>query len=270
MMKNVLHIWMDVDEPTVKRHSTILLRKDLNFGSITYQDLVTAQPDRGGQYETLMSDSIGQYRTLLADSSVRHQTLTADRCEQQRTLISDFSAQHRTLDIADTIISKINWLLRVSDRRIYEQNYSVDDENEVNKEKFMKSLACYTERKVDGVDMVNACIQSDLNKLSLAGCAAPGNTAVGAGSPSASWAGGADGASVSGFGAGFTSVGGVTNNNNNSNSNSNNGGGKRGVKRTSEQSYGGSSVGGYAGYSGGSYSGGSGFGGGYSGGGSFR
>ena len=258
MMKNVLHIWMDVDEQTVKRHSTILLRKDLNFGSITYQDLITAQPDR---CEQLVADSIGKYRTLLADSSVRHRTVEADRCEKQRTLISDFSAQHQTLDKADTTISKINWLLRVSDRRIYEQNYAIDDENEANKEKFLKSLACYTERKVDGVDMVNACIQSDLNKLSLAGCTAPGTAGVGAGSPSASWAGGADGVSVSSFGTGFTSIGGVTNNNmnNNSNSNSNNSGGKRGVKRTSEQSYGGSSVGGYAGYSGGGgYSGGNG------------
>ena len=39
MMKNSLHIWLDVNEDIVQRYSTVLLRRDLNFGRIHIDEL---------------------------------------------------------------------------------------------------------------------------------------------------------------------------------------------------------------------------------------
>lgn len=39
-MKNCVHVWLDVNEDEVRRYSTILLRKDLNFARITVDELV--------------------------------------------------------------------------------------------------------------------------------------------------------------------------------------------------------------------------------------
>ena len=48
IMKNCLHIWIDVNEEDVKRYSTMMIRKDLSFGRLHISELtkgLSANPD---------------------------------------------------------------------------------------------------------------------------------------------------------------------------------------------------------------------------------
>ena len=52
-MRNSLHIWIDVNEKDVKRKSTILLRRDLNFGRIHIDEL-TQDPFKDSDAKVVM------------------------------------------------------------------------------------------------------------------------------------------------------------------------------------------------------------------------
>lgn len=63
MMKNSLHIWLDVNEDIVRRYSTVLLRRDLNFGRIHIDELNNNSGDADEKISTI--------NKLLCTSKVR-------------------------------------------------------------------------------------------------------------------------------------------------------------------------------------------------------
>ena len=64
IMKNCLHIWIDVKEEDVRRYSTMMIRKDLSFGRLHIDELnkgLSANPDA----------KLAIINTLLRKSSTR-------------------------------------------------------------------------------------------------------------------------------------------------------------------------------------------------------
>lgn len=62
-MKNCFHLWLDVNEEIVKRYSTVLVRKDLNFGRMHINELRKTSGDADAKMWTV--------NTLLRTSSFR-------------------------------------------------------------------------------------------------------------------------------------------------------------------------------------------------------
>jgi len=72
LMKKCVHIWLDVDEEIVRRHSTTLLRRDLNFGRIHIEELSGNPDDKISTLHKLLRTSMRTEQNYAVDEQGEH------------------------------------------------------------------------------------------------------------------------------------------------------------------------------------------------------
>jgi len=132
-LKSCLHIWLDVNENDIKRHSNILLRKDQNFGRIYFHEL-TSIPEPSQNVETLTILRSFLFTNNRSNCNTLNNYAVDDEVDEMRrnfeaaypsTIVQDYVNS----DILKTMVPKLKELNLTHDEIEREKLYSKIKQN---------------------------------------------------------------------------------------------------------------------------------------------